>query len=870
MKSERQESRSLSTVEIIGIVLGFLGLAATIILAKNPLLSVWVAVFAVIVLVLLFVIRVFKKHSQSIKEKLYGIQESLDDSAFLNYWTEKIYIPMDITLDPEGNEKRVPLFNHLVSLIHNKQLEWKYICLMGDTGSGKTDALVHFLIQYVEKYSSRSSMPSQIRLYTMNMGYSNLLERILEDLPKRIDRKNCILLLDALDECKEAQASLENTPQNNPRVFMERLAADIKDFAMVVVSCRKQFFMREEFNPDPTGIEIGNPRNTDPFLHWQRLYLAPFNDEQVEKYLTKYFGKYNNDSITKEARRIVFSCKDLFLRPMLLSHINIVMNVYGNRQESLTMKDVYDAIVFYWIQREARNDEDNITSILLTSLYVASFMYRNNLSYLDEKHYELLCNEYEIDDADHLLRVKLLLNNDKDGYRFSHKSFFEYLLAYWFFIDSDRIGKVNGLDFTLQIYCELVESFKLGKKESEIEQRLKVHNVPVENVVKGLSKLAYELNKLHLFSSAEKVYKETLDLYRKLSDLSPEIFLPDMAYVLNNMAGLHKNTHDYDRSETEYKEALSIRRKLAELFPEVCLSDLADTLNDIAILHEDTHCYREAEMEYQEALIIRQQLAENDPNTFLPQVAQTLNNLAFLHRRTKRYNEAEAEYQEALSINRKQSQDTPDICLPSIAAILNNLAVLHEINNFNYKAEAEYAEALSIRRELAKDSPEIFLPDVAGTLNNLAVLHQKAHQYVKAEVEFQEALKIRRQLASENPEAFLRYLADTLNDIALLHWKTHYYEKAEKEYQEALSIRRKLAEKNPDIYLPDVASTLRNIAILHYEQEQLEKALEEARESANIFDQMANINLELYEGDVKQSLQMMVIIAKKMAKSSKR
>ena len=531
------------------------------------------------------------------------VEENLDDDAFRNYWKEKIYIPMDITLDFDGKGERKSLFDYLRSIIKDEQPDSRYTCILGDTGSGKTDALVHFLEDYVRNYSHHSSMLPIIRLYTMNIGYKELMEQIQKDFPQNQDRRKCILLLDALDECKEAQDSLVNTPENNPSIFTQKLATETKDFAKVVVTCRKQFFMREKYFPDETSVIIGNPTGPDPFLHWQKVYIAPFSNTQVEKFLIRKFGIFGKWKSWKEARRIVHSCEDVFLRPLILSHIDTVMTVYAKRKEPLSMKDIYDAIVYDWIRREAKNKQDEIDKLLKVSVSVAGYMYKHNLAYLDEEHYNTFRKDYEIDDKDNLLRVKSLLsngkmNNEKDekiGYRFSHKSFYDYLLAYWFFLHPEDIGSLLGLDFTLDIYAGIYNAYKAEGDSSNIEQRLKIREVSIGMIAVGLGTLANKLQELNRFNSAEPLYQEALKYYRQLAEKNKEAFLPKVATTLNNLAILHQDTNKHQEAEKEYQEALKYYRQLAEKNKEAFLPYVATTLNNLAALHQDTNKHQEAE-----------------------------------------------------------------------------------------------------------------------------------------------------------------------------------------------------------------------------------------------------------------------------------
>jgi tetratricopeptide (TPR) repeat protein len=76
---------------------------------------------------------------------------------------------------------------------------------------------------------------------------------------------------------------------------------------------------------------------------------------------------------------------------------------------------------------------------------------------------------------------------------------------------------------------------------------------------------------------------------------------------------------------------LEIRRNLAEASPEVFLPDVADTLNNLANLHSAQNAFGPALAAYEEALQIRLSLAAASPEAFLPVLTETLNNLSIYY-----------------------------------------------------------------------------------------------------------------------------------------------------------------------------------------------------------------------------------------------
>ncbi len=546
--------------------------------------------------------------------------------------------------DVQSGDKVFTFFEHFAKIIQKRPIESRYICLLGDIGSGKTAALTRLHQWYIKEHSAESSMPKDIRLYTLNKGYQNLMDRIGSEIPLT-DRSNCILLLDALDECEEARDSLENTPENNPRNFMEQLGRDTDGFAWVVVSCRRQFFQNEEFQPGKAKA----PGGAGGFAHlpfWQELILEPFNQEQVERFLVKHFGVGEN-SKKNEAVKMVYNCQDVFLRPLILSNIDIILEECHGR-EHLTMKVILDAVIMNWIRREAKGDEAKEKELLNASLCTAAYMYKHKLNYLNDADYKAMCEEHGIDDKGNLLRVQSLLTNDaKEGFRFAHQSFYEHLLAYWFFLHPEDIDSLLGLlESTLPAYQEILNEY--GSNEGKMLQLMDKQKVGDYTIATGLHNIGSRLNDLCHFSEAEPFYKMALEKYRALEKKHPGKFIDDVAMTLNNLAILHRSTNRYDEAEKEYGEALEIYRELAEKNPDAYMPDVAMTLNNLAVLHRNTNRYDEAEKEYGEALKIRRELAKKNPDAYMPDVAMTLFNMALLYANKGELADAEEKAKESL------------------------------------------------------------------------------------------------------------------------------------------------------------------------------------------------------------------------------
>jgi tetratricopeptide (TPR) repeat protein len=93
------------------------------------------------------------------------------------------------------------------------------------------------------------------------------------------------------------------------------------------------------------------------------------------------------------------------------------------------------------------------------------------------------------------------------------------------------------------------------------------------------------------------------------------------ATLQHNLAILYKDTQRFTESEAMYKEALEIRRRLAQQHPQAYEPDVATTLNNLANLYKDTQRYTESEAMYKEALDIRRRLVQANLQAYEPDVA---------------------------------------------------------------------------------------------------------------------------------------------------------------------------------------------------------------------------------------------------------
>jgi len=122
---------------------------------------------------------------------------------------------------------------------------------------------------------------------------------------------------------------------------------------------------------------------------------------------------------------------------------------------------------------------------------------------------------------------------------------------------------------------------------------------------------------------AKKAYEEALQIYRKLAEKNPDVYLTYVAAILINLGVLLSANNEMGGAKKAYEEALQIYRKLAEKKTYVYLPDMATTLNNLGNLLSANNEMGGAKKAYEEALQIRRKLAEKNPRVYNLDVAMT-------------------------------------------------------------------------------------------------------------------------------------------------------------------------------------------------------------------------------------------------------
>ena len=95
------------------------------------------------------------------------------------------------------------------------------------------------------------------------------------------------------------------------------------------------------------------------------------------------------------------------------------------------------------------------------------------------------------------------------------------------------------------------------------------------------------------FDEAERYYSKALEIRKQLARANPLFYELDLAYTMNNLANLYRETRRYTESEAMFHEALAIFRRLAKSYPLLYEPILAGTLSNLSALYTDTQRHAE-------------------------------------------------------------------------------------------------------------------------------------------------------------------------------------------------------------------------------------------------------------------------------------
>lgn len=362
------------------------------------------------------------------------------------------YIPPSCQdVDPaEGEEPRFVfavrqrLFDALDAAL-NHPTDFRYIVLLADSGMGKTAAAINYCARHLRRLRKR------FRVAIVPLGIHDADARI-----QAVEAKEkTVLFLDALDE-----DTLANVDYRDRLRILLNLT---RDFYRVVLTCRTQFFSKEDEIPRRTGIfkvsarAAGEPAE----YYFNKIYLSPFSDKEISKYLRRRYAPWFWRK-RRQARKLVKKMPQLSVRPMLLSHIDDVLRSGKSIKFSF---ELYEIMIAAWIKREEGFLPDGdllrkFSERLAIDLFVNREIRGGERASRIEV--QLLAHNWEIELDGWYLTSRSLLNRDGEGnYKFAHRSVMEYLIADATFKGSEACLRLKLTDQICNFLAEMI-SFEIA------------------------------------------------------------------------------------------------------------------------------------------------------------------------------------------------------------------------------------------------------------------------------------------------------------------------------------------------------------------------------------------------------------------------
>jgi hypothetical protein len=343
---------------------------------------------------------------------------------------------------------RESLFQEVDHLL-GPPLNARLIFLLGDTGIGKSTFLDKYYA-YIWRSPRRSRRFKPVVKTLRNLNVASIIKDIDEQ-----NRSEIVLLLDALDEDPLAVAD-----------FAARLGEIIElanRFRAVVVTSRSQFLdastlPHEISAPAPSGpmsLTTGSHRDVAV------LYLSPFSDKQIKKYLNSRFKLWQHPLLRIRAKRAANRFQDLISRPLLLSHIE---DLAASAQEPKFACQTYEIILDAWLRREEKKEKltSSRESLMTFSEGLALELFSSGRDRIPRAELQQRAEAFGLDLFPREVQDRSLLHNDADGnWKFAHRSILEYLVVRAA-TDSAKLARISPRQWTDQMQSFAYELLTSG------------------------------------------------------------------------------------------------------------------------------------------------------------------------------------------------------------------------------------------------------------------------------------------------------------------------------------------------------------------------------------------------------------------------
>jgi hypothetical protein len=371
-----------------------------------------------------------------------------------------------------------------------KENDNRFYLILGDSGMGKSTFMLNLFSRY-NSFLNIKLNKKNIKLLPLGENFKVIRDKILTiDNPKKT-----ILLLDGFDEIPLIESE-------TIKGKFDEIIDLVKEFSTVIITCRTHFFSSEKDEPFELKVKKYNTKGNG-FHIVKKLYVSPFDEKDIKKYVNKTFRFYEIYKKQK-AFKIIEGTNDLMVRPMLLSYIKDIIS--ADKQNLSTGFDIYEALIINWLKRESNKyEQDKRRDFRLNLVYftfeVTKYIYENyetNGIYIPLEIAHKISNDFKINLNDIEIKSRSLLNRNSLGnYKFSHKSIYEFFLAYLAFVDRKLNSEVYTLDYNLENYDQskkfiedIIKSNRVQFALPQVGEKEIKYNVGLyEQIVKAKNKV---------------------------------------------------------------------------------------------------------------------------------------------------------------------------------------------------------------------------------------------------------------------------------------------------------------------------------------------------------------------------------------------
>lgn len=322
----------------------------------------------------------------------------------------------------------------------------RHLLILADSGMGKSA----FVLNY---YARNQKLPKRKRhrLAVVPLGIPNALTAI----EKIENKRETVIFLDAFDEDTKAI-------QDHRGRLMELMQA-CSQFKRVLMTCRTQFFPKEEEIPKQTGIAVIRPRKpgeSGVYEFW-KYYLMPLRDKQIKEFINKRYP-FTSRTHRSQAADLINKIPLLSVRPMILSYIPDLLE--SGRMYRYAYQ-IYEQVVEKWLERESRWVAPELLLRFSEELAVDLYTNRERRGFERISRQELaeFIKEMDITLDEWKATGRSLLNRDGLGnLKFSHRSLMEYLFVQQFARGCTVLANYSWTDQMLTFLWEMLQSEQDG------------------------------------------------------------------------------------------------------------------------------------------------------------------------------------------------------------------------------------------------------------------------------------------------------------------------------------------------------------------------------------------------------------------------